>query len=92
MAGVIWALGRNKTQWEEELFFTLRLARQKLFKHYAEVTPSPSNLLISAHILNSIRKMRSFRTWDNEKDINPEYETSYTTQYEECFLKYVENE
>jgi hypothetical protein len=24
-------------------------------------------------------------------DINPEYETSYTTQYHEAFLKYVEN-
>jgi len=25
-------------------------------------------------------------------DINPEDETSYTTQYQEAFLKYVENE
>jgi hypothetical protein len=49
-------------------------------------------LLISAHILDPFRKLRSFRKWDNGMDINPEDETSYTTQYEEAFLKYVENE
>jgi hypothetical protein len=30
--------------------------------------------------------------WDMGMDINPEDETSYTTQYDEAFLKYVENE
>jgi hypothetical protein len=30
--------------------------------------------------------------WDKGMDINPEDETSYTLQYQEAFLKYVENE
>jgi len=30
--------------------------------------------------------------WDKGMDINLEDETSYTTQYQEAFLKYVENE
>jgi hypothetical protein len=30
--------------------------------------------------------------WDKEMDINPENATFYTTQYQEAFLKYVENE
>jgi hypothetical protein len=49
-------------------------------------------LLISAHILDHFRKLRSFRKWDKGMDINPEDKTSYTTQYQEAFLKYVDNE
>src|SRR5882757_8255213 len=49
-------------------------------------------LLITAHILDPFRKLRSFRKWDKGMDINPEDETSYSTQYQEAFLKYVENE
>jgi len=48
--------------------------------------------LISAHILDPFRKLWSFRKWDNGMDSNPEDETSYTTQYQEAFLKHVENE
>jgi len=47
-------------------------------------------LLISAHIPDPFQKLRLFRKWDNGMDINPEDETSYTTQYQEAFLKYVE--
>jgi hypothetical protein len=49
-------------------------------------------LLITAHILDPFWKLRSFRKWDKGTDINPEDKTSYTTQYLEAFLKYVENE
>ena len=49
-------------------------------------------LLISAHILDSFRKVWLFRKWDKGLDINPEDETSYTAQYQEACLKYVENE
>jgi len=48
--------------------------------------------LISAHILDQFRKLRSFRKWDKGMDINPEDETSYITQYQEALLKYVEDE
>jgi len=40
----------------------------------------------------SSRKLRSFRKWDNGMDIDPENKTSYTRQYQEAFLNYVENE
>jgi len=48
--------------------------------------------LISAHILQPFWKLQWFRKWDKGMDINPEDETSYTTQYQEAILKYVENE
>jgi hypothetical protein len=49
-------------------------------------------LLFSVQILDSFPKLRSFRKRDKGMDINPEDETSYTDQYQEVFLKYVENE
>ena len=81
MDGVMRALAKNKTQWKEDLFFAVKLARQKLSKYFAEVTPTTGMLLISAHILDPFRKLRSFRKWDKGMDINPEDETSYTSQY-----------
>ena len=49
-------------------------------------------LLIPANIVDPFRKLRSFRNWDNGMDFYPEDETSYTTQYQEAFLKNVQNE
>jgi len=92
MDGVKRAWAKKKTQWKEDMFFAVKLARQKLFKYYAEVTPTAGMLHISAHILDPFGKFRSFRMWDLGMDINPEDETSYTTQYQVAFLKYVENE
>jgi len=92
MDGVMRALAKKKTEWKEDLFFAVKCARQKLSKYYTEVTPTTGMLLITAHILDPFRKLRSFRKWDKGMDINPEDETSYTTQYQEAFLKYVENE
>ena len=92
MDGVLRALVKKKTQRKEDLYFAVKSARQKLSKDYAEVTPTTGMLLISAHILDLFRKLRSFRKWDKGIDINPEDETSSTTQYQEAFLKYVDNE
>jgi len=89
---VMRALAKKKTQWKEELFFAVKLARQKLSTYYAQVTPTAGMLQISAHILDPFWKLRSFRRWDKGMDINPDDETSYTTQSQEAFLKYVENE
>jgi len=85
------ALAKKKTQWKEDKFFAVKLARQKLSKYYAEVTPTTGMLLMSAHILDPFCKLWWFRKWDKGMDINPEDETSYTTQYQEAFLEYVEN-
>jgi len=92
MDGVMCALPRKKTQWKDDLFLTVKLARQKLSNWYAEETPTTGMLLISTYILNLFRKLRPCRKWDKGMDIDPENETSYTTQYQEAFLKYVENE
>jgi hypothetical protein len=48
-------------------------------------------LLLTAHILDPFQKLQSFRKWHKGLDINPGDETSYTTQCQEAFLKYVEN-
>jgi hypothetical protein len=92
MDGVMRALAKKKTPWKEELFFAVKLAREKLSKYYTEGTPTTGMLLISAQIVDPFRKLRSFRKWDKGMDINPEDETSYTTQYQDSFLKDVENE
>jgi len=92
MDGVMRALAKKKTQWKEDLYFAVKFARQKLSKFYAEVTPTTGMLGISAHTLDSLRKLGSFKKWDKGMDINPEDETSDTTQHQEAFLKYVENE
>jgi hypothetical protein len=36
--------------------------------------------------------LRSFRMWDNGMDTNSKDETSCTTQYQEAYLKYLQNE
>jgi len=87
--GVMWALAKKKTQWKEDLYFAMKFAKQKLSKHNTEVTPTNGMLLISADIVDSFRKLRSCRKWDKGMGINPEDEISYTTQYQEAFLKYV---
>jgi hypothetical protein len=49
-------------------------------------------LLIPAYILDPVWMLRSFKKWDKGMDINPEKKKSYTTQYQEAFVKYLENE
>jgi hypothetical protein len=85
-------LAKKKTEWKEDIFFTVKLARQKLSQYYAEVTPTMGIRRILAQTLDHFRKLRSFRKWDKGMDIHSEDETSYTTQYQEAFLKYLENE
>jgi len=79
MDGVMRALAKKKTKWKENLLFAMKLARQKLSKYYAEVTPTTSMLLYSAYILDPFWKSWSFRKWDKGMHITPEDETSYIT-------------
>jgi len=85
------ALANKKTQWKEQLYFAVNVVCQKLSKYYAKGTPTTGMLLMSARILDPLRKLRSFRMWDKGIDINPEDKSSNTTQYQDSFLKYVEN-
>ena len=87
MEGMMRALAKKKTQWKEDLLFAVKLAWRKLSNYHAEVTLSTGMGLIYAHILYPLRKLQSFRKWDKGMDMNPEDETSYTTQYQEDFLK-----
>jgi hypothetical protein len=57
MDGVMRALAKKKTQWKEDIFFTVKYARQKLPKYYTEVTPMTGTLLITAHILDFFRRL-----------------------------------
>jgi len=91
MDGVMWALAKKQTQWMDNLYFTMKVSRQKLSQYYGNITAMTGLLDISAHILDSSWKSGSLRTWDKAMDINPEDETCYCTQYQEAFLKYVEN-
>jgi len=92
MDDIMWVLAKKKTQWKEDLYFAVKFAWQKLSKNYSEVTPTTGLHLISAHILDPFQKLWSFRKWEKGMDINPDDEALYTTQYQEAFLKYVENE
>jgi hypothetical protein len=66
------AWAKKKTQRQEVLFFTVKLAQQKLSKYYAEVTPPTDLVMISARILDPFWKLRLFNQWDKAIDINPE--------------------
>jgi len=88
----MWALAKKKTQSRDYLYFTVKVGYQKLSKDYDEVTPTTGMLLIWAHIVDPFQKLRSIEMWVKAMDMNPEDETSYTTQYQDIFLKYVENE
>jgi hypothetical protein len=92
MDGMMRALSKKNTQQKEDLVFTVKFARQKLSKYYAEVTPTTGMLLISDHIFDLFCMSRSFRKWNIGNDIHPEDETAYTTQYQEDVLMSVENE
>jgi len=89
--GVMRSLANKKTPWNEHLYFAMKLVPQKLSKDYTEVTPMKRILLTSAHIIDSFCKLWSFWNWQNGMDINPEDKASYTPQYQEPFLNYVES-
>jgi hypothetical protein len=55
MDGIMQSLAGKKLKWKKDMFFTMKLARQKLSKNYAEVTPSTGMLLIVANIINPFR-------------------------------------
>jgi len=86
----VWA--KKKSQSKEDLYFAVKFARQKLSKYHTEVTPMTGVLRISADILDPLRKLRLFRKWHIGMDIDPDDVTSYTTQYQQAFLKYMEHE
>ena len=92
MDGVMQALAKKETQLKEDIYLAVKVANQKLPKHYAEVSPTTGLLLISANIIDPCRKSRSYTMWDKAMAIHPEDETSYTTQYQEACLQDEENE
>jgi hypothetical protein len=61
MGGMMRILAKKKTEQKEDFFFVGKCARQKLSKQSTEVIPMTSKFLISAHINQPFRMMRSFR-------------------------------
>jgi hypothetical protein len=57
MDGVMQALAKKKTQRKEDLFFAVKLARQKLSKYFTKVTPTTCIICISARILDPFWKL-----------------------------------
>ena len=57
MDGAMRAFAMKNTPWKEELFVTVKLARQKLSEYYAEVSSTTGMLLSSEHILDPFRKL-----------------------------------
>jgi hypothetical protein len=55
--GMMRALAKKKTQWQEDLFFAAKLACQKLPKNHTAVTTTTRRLLISAHSIAHFRKL-----------------------------------
>jgi hypothetical protein len=60
--GIIQGLAKKKTQWKEEFFFAVKLARQKLSKYHATLTPMTGMLLISIYIFHRFWKLLSFES------------------------------
>jgi hypothetical protein len=57
MDSVVGALDHTKTKWKEDSFFTVKFVRQKMFKYYTEITSTSGMALISAHMVDSFRKL-----------------------------------
>jgi hypothetical protein len=57
MDGVMQALAKKMTQWNEDLYFAVKFAQQKLCKYYTEGTPMTCMVLMSGHILNPSRNL-----------------------------------
>jgi len=92
MDGVMWALAKKKTPWKEDLYFAMKLARQKLSKNYVVVTPTAGMLVSSANIFDHFHWSRWVVMCDTWMDITLEDNTSYTTKYQEVFPQYLGNE
>jgi len=88
---VMRALAKQKTQWNKDLCFAVKVAPMNRSWYCANVTPTTGLLDDSAEILDCFGRLQSFSKWDKAMDVNPEDEASYTTQYLEAFLTYVEN-
>jgi len=76
--GIMQALAKKNTQWQEDLLFAVKRAGQMMSKYYSKMSPTTAMLLISADVLDPFRKLRSFTMWDKRMYINSENETFYT--------------
>jgi len=92
MDGNMRAVAGKKAQWKEDFYCAVKFSHQKLFRCYTEVTPMTGMPLISAHILDPFQMLQSLRKLDNRMDVDLEDKTSFTTQYQQVLLRYIESE
>jgi hypothetical protein len=64
------ALAEKKTRWEEDIYFAVKLAQEKLRKYYAKVTPNTDMLLNPANIFDPLQKLLTFTKQYKGMDIN----------------------
>jgi len=89
MDGIMQALAKENNEWKEDWYFAVWIAHQKLSEYFTEVTSTTGVLPNSADIVDPFQKKRSFSKWAKGIDITAEDETSYTTEHQDVFLKYV---
>jgi hypothetical protein len=82
----------QKTGWKDDLFLQVEIVWQKLSTSYMDITHMTYMLPLSAHILESFRKLQWISKWENGNNVNPEDKTTYTTPYQKGFLQHVEKE
>jgi len=92
MDAIIRNLVEKKNQWKQELFFAMKLARQKLSKHHAELTPMTGMLLNSVYILDPFQKLRSLESEIREWIFILRMRHPILLNTERHFLQYVDNE
>ena len=57
MDGVSRAFATKQTQWKEDLYLSMTLVRLRLPNNHAERTPTMGKLLMSACIIDPVRKL-----------------------------------
>jgi len=92
MDGMLGAVGKKKTEWNGNLYFTVKFAGQEQSHYHAEVTPLTGTVLISAHICDLFQKLWFLWMSVMTIHIHPQNKIFKTTQYLEKFPKYVVNE
>jgi len=92
MDGVMRTVVMKKTEWKEDLYIAVKFVQYMLSKYYAKLTVTMGALPILPNLFDSFQKLPLFGKWGKRMDNTPVHVTTYTTQYWEACLKYVENE
>jgi len=91
MDSIMCAVGMKWTQLNDDWYFTVEFARQKLSNYCAEVTLTTGILLNSEFSIEPCERFCSFRKWEKGLNINPQDMTSHTAKYHKALEQNVAN-